>query len=355
MPECVSCGKEISAGRLFCDDCYKNMKGKLGPKQPAKPEDSMTAAGTGSRIEDGIVQGLPPELAQKSPVGALTPSSSKKIVSLKPDVDKLTKTKDKGAKKKFSVTITMSERSYKALDRIRGKKKAPEDEKPIVQAQPLAVRAPRRLGKTGPHGRARLKAVEAARRKSGETHSRFFEMVGYRDRPLDVQDHASILIASVAGAAILALSFMGWMRIRWVGEGGIVGQEVKVKGSDFTALFYILVAVVAFSLIYMATTLALRRPLIKVDFGVTLLIAGIALIAIVFAALSSHNYTLQIALRSLERAGNNIQANALYERETIWPAYLVVLLGAATAFAGLIRLASRPEGSSQPRGNTKKA
>ena len=31
MAECVSCGRQIATGTFFCDECYKSMKGKLGP------------------------------------------------------------------------------------------------------------------------------------------------------------------------------------------------------------------------------------------------------------------------------------------------------------------------------------
>jgi hypothetical protein len=105
---------------------------------------------------------------------------------------------------------------------------------------------------------------------------------------------------------------------------------------------------------YMAMTLFMKRPLLKVDFGVVMMVGGILAIVIIFVALSWHEHIVSVALQIVEKAGNSIQTSTtLYERATAWPAYLLVLMGAAMAFAGLIRLSSR-QGDRLPTENSMK-
>jgi hypothetical protein len=352
MPECVSCGKQVPEGRLFCDDCYKNMKGKRGPgRQTVRNRVQPEKRATDSIGHQGALQGLPPEQPrQNDAAGTLTPTSSKKIVSLKPAVEKGSREKEKSPKKKFSVTITMSERTYRAVGRLKGKSKKLSEAETQAGESATAKTKTRRRRKSTPYGRSKLKAVEVARKRSQAGQNRVWKAVGYRERPLDGQDRVAIITATFTASLIVALSFLGWMSVRWISEAGAVNQQVNVKGSDFGILFYVLITVAVLSWLYMAGSLYLRKLAFKIDFGVILMLGGIASIIIVFIALAWHTQIINIALHILEKAGNNIPPdNALYERQTMWPAYLLVLMGAAMAFAGLIRLSTRQDSASQKK------
>lgn len=353
MPECVSCGKEIAAGRLFCDQCYKSMKGKLGPSKKRDPESKIPVgearAGVATRPS-----GLPPEQPGQNPAGTLTPASNKKIVTLKRGIDKPSGGKETGVKKKFSITISLSERAYRTFGHLKsGSRRKTKDGAQVSDSTMPDNTKRRRLGKAGPHGRARLKAVEVAKRKSGETQGWLWTLVGYRERPMDNLDWYAAAIGTMTAVLILALSFLGWVSVKSAAEGGAANTQVSVKGLDFGLLFYILIAVVAFCWGYMAATLALKRPLLKIDFGIVMLPGGLICIAIIFVAMGARNNLLEIALRVMRAAGKDIRdPNALFEMQTLWPAYLMVLMGAAMSLAGLMRLSSRKEADGQSKNST---
>lgn len=355
MPECVSCGKQIAAGRLFCDQCYKSMKGKLGPSKKADPQSKIPAGEERQGVE-ARPPGLPPEQPGQKPAGTLTPASNKKIVTLKPGIDKPSREKETGVKTKFSITISLSERVYRTFGHLKsGSRRKTEDGAQMSDSTMPDNTKRRRVGKAGPHGRARLKAVGVAKRKSGETQSWLWTLAGYRGRPMDKLDWYAAAIGTMTTALILALSFLGWVSVKSAGEGGAANAQASVKGLDFGLLFYILIAVVALCWGYMAATLALKRPLLKIDFGVVMLAGGLICVAIIFVALGARSNLLEIALRMMRVAGKDIQdPNALFEMQTLWPAYLIVLMGAAMSLSGLMRLSSRKEVDGQSQNSMKR-
>ncbi len=351
MPECVSCGKQIADGRLFCDQCYKGMKGKLGPSKKADPQSKIPAGAA----RQGVAE-RPPGLPPEQPAGTLTPASNKKIVTLKPEIDKPSREKETGVKKKYSITISLSERAYRTFGHLkRGSGRKTKDGAQVSDSTMPDNSKRRRVGKAGPYGRARLKAVEVAKKKSGETQGWLWTLVGYRERPMDNLDWYAAAVGTMAAVLILALSFLGWASVKSVGDGGAANTQVSVKGLDFGLIFYILIAVVALCWGYMAATIALKRPLLKIDFGIVMLPGGLVCIAIIFVAVGARNNLLEIALRMMQAVGRDIQdPNALFETQTLLPAYLMVLMGAAMSLAGLMRLSSRKEADGQSKDSTRR-
>ena len=356
MAECVSCGKEIPAGKFFCDDCYKKMKGRRGPlrrvaqPQERKPVQGMTGSAPVVAGGDELREAEEPtafhgvQEVEKRPSGTLTPATSKKVVSLKPEIDKTSKDKGKVGKKKFIITITFSERTYMTLERLKRKRKK---EVPIMEGEESGAEVPavkpkgiRR--KTGPHGRPKLKAVESTSRKQKEKQTFLQQFIKYQERKWDRGDLVSALMATTALVLTLVLCFLPWVGLKWMAEGGTPILAVNVKGIDLGALVYVLIVLTFLAWLYMAVTAFLKRPLLKVDFGLVLLAAGVIFIPIVFITLASNERIVSAALEIARRSGSFIPETATgYERQTIWPAYFMVLVGCVLAFSGLIRLSER--------------
>jgi hypothetical protein len=342
MAECVSCGKEIPAGKFFCDDCYRKMKGRRGSlrrvTQPLERKPAVEAAaapvvggGDEPKGAEGRAANSGVQEAEKKTSGTLTPTTSKKVVSLKPEIDRAPRGKGKAGKTRFTITITFSERTYMALERLKRKKK----EAPAAK--------PKRAGrKTGPHGRPKLKAVESVSRKPQEKRNYLLRLLKYRDRKWDRGDVAAGLMATAGLVLTLVLSPLPWVRLTWVTEGGAPAQVAKVSGIDLGALVYILIVLAVLSWLYMAVTAFLKRSLLEVDFGVVLLLAGVIFIPIVFITLAFNGHIYNTALAIIRRSGSYIpEAAARYERKTLWPSYFMVLMGCVLAFSGLIRLSVR--------------
>lgn len=351
MPECVSCGKEIPAGKFFCDECYVKMKGKRGTlkkvhstpipaEKPAAPKvEGEQGVGAKPVVPEGIV-------TEAKARGTLTPASSKKVVSLKSSEEKAEK--QKSAKKRFTVTITFSERTYASLARVRGrlkrkkKEKVPGVEGETGEAAAAPEKAVKRKRKKGPYGRPKLKAVASSAKSEARQRGGFMGLVAYRDRKLDRRDIIAAVLASIAVLAIIVLSFSSWVRLAWDQGGTGSMQGAQVKGIDLGGITYVILAVVVVAYLYMVATWLFKGPFAKLDYGVVLIVAFIVFVPVFFAAISSNARLLNAALEKVGSARQGIPSQ--YERQTLWPAYVMVLMGAVLAVSGLIRLSERRGG-----------
>ncbi|MBN2026372.1 MAG: hypothetical protein JW854_06420 [Actinobacteria bacterium] len=345
MAECVSCGKEIPAGKFFCDECYVKMKGQRGmlkkvpPTSAAKPDVRVKPPEEKGAEEKTAEQIVPAGvLPDRKASGTLTPAAGKKVVSLKPTADKAAKERE--GKKRFTVTITFSERTYAALARMKKRKEPrPSAEGSDKATAPHAGEGRPKRSK-GPHGRPKLKAVVDAKKQVDEHRSGFMGVIAYRDRKLDRRDLVAAATASFAVLMIVVLCSSSWARVSWGGGGEAASmQTVKIKGFDLGAMTYICIAVVSIAYLYMVATWVFKGPFTKIDYGVILIVAGVIFIPLFFAAISSTSRLLSIALEKVGSSGDALPAQ--YERQTLWPAYIEVLMGAVLAFSGLVRLSER--------------
>jgi hypothetical protein len=363
MAECVSCGKDIPAGKLFCDECYKNMKGRKGAlknvAQPSAAKPGVVEGGGASTMENSVSQSVEdesavpagmPEVVKKAS-GTLTPTSVKKVVSIKPDVDKTVK--EKGGKKRFTLTITFSERTYAALGRLKIKKKeGVSDITPITPVEPASPEEPveavtpiigkkGKRKKTGPHGRAKLKAVGKASSSGHQSQGLYERILGYRARKWDMKDTMAAIIASVTMALVIILFFLGWVRFTWYEVEGSPPVTVPIKGMNLGLIAYILLVMTFLAWLYMALTWLLKRPLLNLDFGVVLVVTGALFIIITYIALSSNSLIIHAAGSILSRGEGFQNIVTGFEKQNLWPAYMMVLSGCMLAFSGLIRLSER--------------
>jgi hypothetical protein len=365
MAECVSCGKDIPAGKLFCDDCYKKMKGRKGSlkkvAQPAgvkpldtadKPLPSMTSEDAGQAVENGAIApaGMPEGLKKAS--GSLTPSSGKKVVSIKPDLEKTARDKGIGGKKKFTITISFSDRTYAALARFKGKKKEEIPTIPnmpgelITAGEPGEVASPIRKAKyrgrkAGPHGRAMLKAVGGETASGGRTQGFYRRTMGYRDRKWDTGDKVAAIMATASMILVIIMIFLGWVRFTWFEGENNAATTVNIKGIDLGLIVYIMVVMTVLAWLFMVLTRLLKKPLVNLDFGVVMLATGILLIIITFIALSSSGLTIKAAGNILKIEDSLQNTITGYEKQNLWPAYMMILAFCLMAFSGLIRLSER--------------
>ncbi len=335
MAECVSCGRTVEAGKLFCEACYARMKGRRGVlREAGGSRERGREPGYGGADGEAVPgpAGIPAGTRERR--GSLTPTSEKKVVILRPEMEKTSK---KDRKSRFTVTITLSERTYRMLERLKpgGKKKeGPE------AAQP----APTSWGRSrkGPHGRPALRALKSDKgqlRGSVPVKGGIAAWVAFRPRKLDGGDMASLGMAALAVVSILVLTFRPWVRIDWVAGGGIVVGQTTVRGSDLGVLVYVSLALVLAAAAYVPLSLWLRERLGYVDFGLALLLAGLVYIILFYAVISSNRRIVDVAVR-LAAAGGGPPADGM-ERHTSWPAYLVCFMGVVLAFSGLARLSER--------------
>lgn len=356
MAECVSCGSEVPQGKLFCDDCYLKMKGRWGPRGSADSPTEMRPATTG-RL-NGRAETPEPKGKEATPAGEagavrrasgdLTPAAAKNIVSLKPELNKAARDRDKTSQKKFAVTITLSERTYENIERMKNAlKRKKGKETPVSGAagkvEGLAPAKPRKVGrKTGPHGRPKLKAVESAsRREKKGKGGRLAGLLEYRERGWDGGDYAAAATATAALILCIALPFLNWKKVVWVGQA-TVSQEVK--GFELGVPVYILLAVACLAWLFLVVTKMLARSPLKVDWGVVFFVAGIVVFALVMVALAQNERILDIAWEKARESSIIIPDNALIGRETLLPGYLMIYLVAIPfTLAGMMRLYERRE------------
>lgn len=347
----MSCGKEIEAGKLFCEQCYAKMKGRRGPLKEAREARGRAEETPKAEAEETVgEEDQVPKAGRAS--GALTPSDQKKVVTLRPELERTGKEKSRGAKR-FTITITFSERTYNALAKLGGRKREREGE---VSEQPSerAERGRAAGRRKGPHGRPALKAVGGAARREGKTETRasgFRGWLAFRQRRWDRGDYVALTMASVSTLLILVLTFSGWVRISWLGSGGEVLQEVRVKGNDLGALSYAALAVALLALLYIPVSLRVGGPFRRLDFGVALLAGGLIFLVLFYVCIASDQRIIEAATR-LANAGGSIPVGEQLRRQTDWPAFLEAFMGVVLAFSGLIRLSERRNGSgvAQERG-----
>lgn len=356
MAECVSCGRDIPAGSFFCEDCYVKMKGRRGPsgevprgegivrKEEAARGDAAPDA-TAAEARGAVPAGIPPV---RKASGTLTPSSGKKVVSLKPQLER--GGREKGGKKRFTVTITFSERTYAALARMKRRKaEGAAGEGGVAGGHAPGRRSLARKYGKGPHGRPKLKAVTATHGSVKARRRGLGGAMAYRDRPMDGGDTVSAVMATVAALAIIALTFRPWARVSLgVGEPSAV-QEIEVTGADLGAVPYICIALAAAALLYMLAARVFGGVFAVVDYGVAFIAIGVVVIPLFYAAIASNAGMLSAAMEKLGAGGGPTPEQ--FERQTLWPAYMVVLAGAMLAFAGLVRLSERRR-EAMPAGET---
>ncbi len=356
MAECVSCGREIAPGKLFCDECYVKMKGRMGPRRKPEPASeagnvasphyrSTSPAAGGERPQGNITVLGEAGVARAGGVRSeLTPVSQKKVVSLKPRVEAAAKEKARSAKK-FTITVTFSDKTYERLARMRErlKREGKKREKEVSgEVAPGDARPAGKKRRKGPYGRPVLKAVESHGAYEAAQGRGFKAWLLYRRRPWDRGDRFALAAATCATAMVLAFSFMEWVRVHWVSQAGSTLQVVGVKGMELGAFVYVAMAMAVLAWCYMTAVALLGGERLRVDFGVALLLAGLVIIPMVFLALSDNAGVYSAAMQVMQRKGASVPIEAAgYERHTSWPAYLMVLAGLTLSFSGLVRLSER--------------
>ena len=355
MANCVSCGREIEPGTLFCEQCYARMKGRRGPQRRVEG----SAAGGSAAEDGGVARGEPAPAAgaaTRRASGTLTPASQKKVVSLRPELERERKEKYGKGRKRFTITITFSERTYEMLSRLsRGKKAQGEAAGPAAgeggtAAAPARSRPARRRG--GPHGRPALKAVEGrtGKGRGGKAVAKGFRgWIARRERKWDGMDFAALLLATTAAVLLLALSFAGWVRVSWGAADGPASYGVSIKGTDLGVLTYLIIALAVVALLYVPAAWRLERWLHVLDFGVVLLLAGILIIVLFYADIASNQRMFDIAYRLASQRGIYPEGVQV-QRETMAAAYLMALMGVLMAFSGLVRLSERREAGARAGG-----
>ncbi|MGQ9536981.1 MAG: hypothetical protein ACUVS1_05855 [Actinomycetota bacterium] len=337
MAECVSCGKPVETGKLFCDQCYARMKGRRASLREAgvSRERGKERAGLSQLGESRPWPAAFPDGVRMNK-DSLTPASEKKVVRLRPEVEKPTRT---GRKSRFVITITFSERTYRMLNRLRLRDKGAEGGgAEVVPVGPGRIADRRRKG---PHGRPALKALKGVGTPARAPGKRggFVAWTAYRSRRLDAGDLASLGMAALSVIMILGLTFVPWVRITWITEGGKVAGETPIRGWDLGAITYLSLALVLVAAVYVPLSLRFGERLGHLDYGLVLLVAGLIFVILFYVNISSNQRMVDLALRLAGGAGG-VPGDEL-ERHTSWTAYLVSFMGLVLAFSGLMRLSER--------------
>ncbi|MDY6795411.1 MAG: hypothetical protein SWK76_09070 [Actinomycetota bacterium] len=353
MAQCVSCGRAIAAGKFFCDECLKQMKGKRGS---LKEVESKTEAGKAKAVEGKISQeiepGEGPDQGAEAPskgVGyiekqlrsTLTPTAGKKVIALKPGMQESADGKQAGQRKKFKITITLSERSYRTLSRLKLRKK---DALPTVEGDEVVTpkESPKPRKKRSLYGRPKLKAVSGISGRRSEPEKGIKEFIAYRDRRWDKGDLASAIMATAAMVFCLVIVNLGWVRITWSEAEGVQPRSLTINGIDLGAPIYVIIVLVCTAWLYMILTRFLHRAWLGCDFGLVLMLVGIIFIIIFFVTISSNDRILGIVAGMIGKGENYFgQRLYSYQRQTLWSAYIMVFIGSIFAFSGLIRLSER--------------
>ncbi|WP_287154835.1 hypothetical protein [Candidatus Solincola tengchongensis] len=341
MAECVSCGRPVEAGKLFCEQCYARMKGRRGPFREVGSAREATRGQvirTRGERDESQPPGIPEGMKEKRE--SLTPATEKKVVILRPELEKYPR---KDRESRFTITITFSERTYRMLSRLKpGRGKGKAGEEGAEAAAPTSRSAGRKH--KGPHGRPALRALEGKAgtlRGTSRKRGGFSAWAAFRPRKLDGGDLLSLGTAAISVVCILVLTFVPWVRMTWVAMGGVVAGETSIRGSDLGILTYLALAVVLAAAAYVPISLWLKERFAYVDYGLVLLAAGLVFIILFYANISSSQRMVDLAFR-LAGTGGGVSAEDL-ERHTSWTAYLVSFMGLVLAFSGLVRLSERRE------------
>ncbi len=345
MAECVSCGKAIPAGKLFCDGCYVKMKGRRRPygEVPPVPE-TRAGQAQGAEAEPAEkpqVQHVPPPAAApaRKASGTLTPATDKKVVAIKPPLER--SAREKGSKKRFTVTITFSERTYATLSRLKpsGRERALRRETGAAETQTAPVRFRPGAGGGRSRGGPGLKAVTAS--GAAAPQSGFRKAIAYRDRAMDGKDRLSVAIAALSVLIIIIFFLLPWAKVSW-GTGDASGlQTVEVTGTDLGIMAYICMSITVIALLYTLASISFKETFRALDYGVVLIVAGVLFVVLFYITISSNDRFLAAALEKLGRGGTPLPEQ--FERLTQWPAYIMPLAGAVLALAGWVRLLKREE------------
>lgn len=354
MANCVSCGREIEPGSLFCEQCYAKMKGRRGPMRDV----AGTAAG---RQEEGRPDASPQGGAApgtggkaRKPAGSLTPADQKKVVSIRPDLEKNAKERYGKSKKRFTITITFSEKTYAMLSRFgRRKGEVREGAAASEEGEQATVPEKRKAAyrRKGLHGRPALKAVSGRKGTASESRKGavgFRGWIAHRERKWDRGDYAAMALAAAAGILIFSLSFAGWVEVGWGAADGPTYYKVSIKGIDLGVLSYLIIVLAVIALLYIPTAWRLERWLHSLDFGVVLLLAGILIIALFYAVIAPNQRMMDIAYRLANQRGM-VPVGEQVQRQTLAAAYLISLAGVLMAFSGLVRLSERREEAEKGR------
>jgi hypothetical protein len=322
-------------------DAPNTLQLKDEPKVSRKASKAPAAGSPGAESSTEEAKPVPPmetvvEEKEKKLSADLTPTSGKKVVSLKPTVDGAAGERPMDGKKRFKVTITFSERTYNALARLKRKKKgetaAGEGEMTEIEGQPGKAKKAKR--RRGPHGRPKLKAVSEPSKSKGGSDNALLRYIGCREREWDKGDKIAALMATALTVLMIIFCFLSWIRVNWsYGEGGY-STVTNVKGVDLGIPVYAMIAVAAVGWLYMAFSAITGKALLNLDYGFVIIICGFIFIALFFVAVGSTERVIEAATKSATTISN-------YERQTLWTAYFTVFLGILFAFSGLARLSER--------------
>ncbi len=350
MAECVSCGKDIAEGELFCRDCLARMKGR-GPRLEGEQRTNVGSAGAGTTtrgassplrrgetLEGQKIKEGPSESRQiRRARGELTPAQEKKVISLRPGMEEGRRPE----RRAFRVTITLSDRGYRLLARLgltkreegRGEKDDRERKK-VAYLRPLPGGRVARVTKSPPPG--------------GEEGGKIGPWAGLkayflpRRRVWDRADKVSALVIMAASLLSLTLFPFSWIRVEWLLAGEATPQVVGVKGYQLGTWSYLVLGLALIELLYLLSWFVLRRPPLSLDFGALSLIAGFLAIAFFNLSLSSNSRILMVAARATGVDPLILSGpQAALSRHTLVPAYLVLICLIAIPLAGLARLSRR--------------
>jgi hypothetical protein len=330
------------------------MRGGKGPSgatgkpgaAPASGEGTPKAVvpGEGGQGLEGKTGHLARQAASERKARAtLTPSTGKKVIALKPDLEKTTKGKPKGEDKRFTLTISLSENAYRKLQRLKGRKENAGPTEGISGSQPTTLPAHPLTGKrrSGPYGRARLRAVSAGTEREGKEAGLLQRLFNPGEQAWDNRDWAAAACATISTLLLLTLPFVGWLRFSWAIEEGR-NQVLDIKGFQLGWPIYLIMVLAFAAWSYMALTHYLAKPLFKVDFGLVLLVGGALIIILFYVSISSSGMVARAADKALAQPPGtftNMVSNG--NRENLVPAYLMVLMGLVLAFSGLVHLSER--------------
>ena len=349
MAECVSCGKGVPDGELFCRECLSRMKGRASRiSGVAAAVEGSPGEGTVPRVQRSPGRGEGSS-GRESPGGEeipgdtprvrgeLTPAREKKVVSLRPGLEE-----KKAERSAFRITITLSERGYRLLSRLGlGDTEAKKEGKGRAKKGKVAYLKPV-PGFAGDRPLApRQAGVGRPSERSGPLGS-LRRYLAPRRRDWDRSDRASALVIFATSLLAAVLVPLQWVRVEWLVSGEASPQVAGVRGYQLGPWSYLILVLALADLFYLLAWVLLRRPPLPLDFGSLSLLAGFLGIAFFNLALSS-NYRIIRAAASAAGIDPQflVSPQVGLSRYTQLPAYLVLLCLIAMPLAGLARLSRR--------------